>query len=209
MNNSESTDRLFDIPGSETISGGFWNHVKMLIPGILIMVAFYTIFASVFFFTYGAYIEKLVVKNNSKLLVDGLVDDISSFGKEYDKTYMESIKKSLQKIKMADMTQADEKVTKNNRKIMKKTALVIGIGSVVLSIFAIIFWKFISKRTWKDFNTHIIFKSLLLLLIVAIAETLYFTSISKNYRAVDPNVAKKALIDSISTEIKKKKDPTE
>ena len=205
MNNSKFIDgRLFDIPG-ETRSGGFWWHIKMLIPGILMMVALYTIFAAVFFFTYGAYIEKLVVKNNAQLLVDGLLDDISSFGKEYDKDSMTSIKKSLQKIKMADMSRADEKVTKNNKKIMKQTAMVIGIGAIILAVVAIIFWKFIVQRTWKDFNTHIIFKSLLLLLIVAIAEVFYFTSISKNYRAVDPNIAKKAIIDSINTEIKKHK----
>ena len=193
---------LLDLPG-EPLSGGFLDHVKILIPGILVMVALYTVFVSIFFFTYGAYVEKSVVQNNAKLLVEGLVGDISFFGKEIiPKNDMTALETLLKKIQLPDTTGMDTKVAQQNKEITKQTAIVVGVGAIIAIVIAIIFWWLIVKKTWKDFGINIIVKSLLLLFIVGCTEFFYFTVISKNYRSLDPNVAKKAIIQSIQDELK-------
>jgi hypothetical protein len=192
---------LLDLPG-EPLSGGFLDHVKILIPGILVMVALYTVFVSIFFFTYGAYVEKSVVQNNAKLLVEGLVGDISFFGKEISPSDMKTLEKLLQKIQLPDTTGMDTKVAQQNKEITKQTAIVVGVGAIIAIVIAIIFWWLIVKKTWKDFGINIMVKSLLLLFIVGCTEFFYFTFISKNYRSLDPNVAKKAIIQSIQDELK-------
>jgi hypothetical protein len=192
---------LLDLPG-ESFSGGFLDHVKILIPGILVMVALYTVFVSIFFFTYGAYVEKSVVQNNAKLLVEGLVDDISFFGKKIMPSDMAALEKLLKNLKLPDTTEMDNQVTQQNKEITKQTAMVVGVGAIIAIVIAIIFWWLIVKKTWKYFGINIMVKSLLLLFIVGCTEFFYFTVISKNYRSLDPNVAKKAIIQSIQDELK-------
>jgi hypothetical protein len=81
-------------------------------------------------------------------------------------------------------------------------------GAAIALVMAVLFWYFIVKQDWKVFGFNIITKSLLLLLVVAITEFAYFTLITKNYRSIDPNKAKKTIVDSMMAEIKKKAPPT-
>ena len=201
---------LLDMPGEPT-SGGFLVHLKMLVPSILVMVSLYTIFVAFFFFTYGASVEKDVVKNNAKLLVDALVDDIAFFGTHDAPGKMEKIKEALNKMKLPDTTKDDADVVKKDKQIIKQTFKVVGLGALGAMVIACLFWYFIimkmgkTEQTWGNFCFNILTKSTLLLIIVASVEFCYFTAISKNYRALDPNIAKKAIVDSMQKELNKKK----
>lgn len=191
------------IPG-EPVKGGFWEHTKMLIPSVLVMLAFYTTFVALFFFTYGKYVEKQVVQANVRLLVNDLVDNVAFFGSEVSPGHMAELHKALVHMQLPDTSASDKQVADDNKKLVKQTFKVILGGAAIALVMAVLFWYFIVKQDWKVFGFDIVTKSLLLLLVVAITELAYFTLITKNYRSIDPNKAKKAIVDSIIAEIKKR-----
>ena len=195
------------LPGS-TLAGGFWSHTKEFIPSVLVMMAFYTTFVTIFFFTYGKLVEKAVVEENARLLVDGLVRNISFFGSEISPDGMKKLQGALIDMKLPDTSSADRKVEKDNAKLVKSTFKVVLIGAAIALALAVLFWWLIVRRSWKSFGLNIVGKSVLLLLVVAITETAYFTLITKNYHSIDPSKAKKAMVDAMAAEIKKKVPPS-
>ena len=201
----------FSLPGGslgEPVEGGFWEHTKMLIPSVLVMLAFYTTFVAIFFFTYGKYVEKQVVQANARLLVSSLVDNVAFFGSEISPEHMEDLHKALSNMQLPDTSASDKQVADDNKKLVKQTFKVILGGAAIALVMAVLFWYFIVKQDWKVFGFNIVTKSLLLLLVVAITELAYFTLITKNYRSIDPNKAKKTIVDSMIAEIKKRVPPT-
>jgi hypothetical protein len=168
------------------------------------MLAFYTTFVALFFFTYGKYVEKQVVQANARLLVSGLVDNVAFFGSEVSPEHMAELHQALVHMQLPDTSASDKKVADDNKKLVKQTFKVILGGAAIALVMAVLFWYFIVKQDWKVFGFDIVTKSLLLLLVVAITELAYFTLITKNYRSIDPNKAKKTIVDSMIAEIKKR-----
>jgi len=81
---------------------------------ILINVLFISIFISLFFFTYGASIEKKVVENQMDFLCINLTDMIKLGGKEVNQQITDAVKN----ITIPDLSEEDQKSYYTNKNIM-------------------------------------------------------------------------------------------
>lgn len=169
----------------------------------LVMVALYTVFVTVLFFTFGKYIETSVAKNNADLLVDSLTDDIKFFGTNLAPKEFQEISKLLKQIKPPNMSKQDQDVNDQNMKLIKNTMFYVLIGALSGILVGLILWVALLRRPFKQYFTFIFPHSLILLGFVAMVEIIFFITISKNYRSLDPNIAKKAIVDTIIDKIKK------
>ena len=84
-----------------------------------------------------------------------------------------------------------------NMKLIKNTMFYLVIGALVAIVVGLIFWLTLLRRPIKQYFTFIFPHALILLGFVAMVEIIFFITISKNYRSLDPNVAKKAIMDTI------------
>ena len=182
-----------------------------LIPGVyfsnlvcetLVMVALYTVFVTVLFFTFGKYIETSVAKNNADLLVDSLTDDIKFFGTNLAPKEFQKISDLLKQLKSPNMDKEDQAVNDQNMKLIKNTMFYILIGALSAILVGLILWVILLRRPIKQYFTFIFPHALILLGFVALVGDYIFITISKNYRSLDPNVAKKAIMDTIIEKIR-------
>jgi hypothetical protein len=167
----------------------------------LVMVALYTVFVTVLFFTFGKYIETSVAKNNSDLLVDSLTDDINFFGTNLAPNEFQKISELLKNLKPPNMDKEDQDVNDQNMKLIKNTMFYVLIGALSAILVGLILWVVLLRRPIKQYFTFIFPHALILLGFVALVEIIFFITISKNYRSLDPNVAKKAIMDTIIDKI--------
>ena len=163
----------------------------------LVMVAVYTVFVTVLFFTFGKYIETSVAKNNADLLVDSLTDDIKFFGTNLAPKQFQEISDLLKRLKPPNMDKEDQNVNTQNMKLIKNTMFYVLIGALIAIVVGLIFWLTLLRRPIKQYFTFIFPHALIVLVFVAIVEIIFFITISKNYRSLDPNVVKKAIMDTI------------
>ena len=169
----------------------------------LVMVAVYTVFVTVLFFTFGKYIETSVAKNNADLLVDSLTDDIKFFGTNLAPKQFQEISDLLKRLKPPNMDKEDQNVNTQNMKLIKNTMFYVLIGALIAIVVGLIFWLTLLRRPFKQYFTFIFPHALIVLVFVAIVEIIFFITISKNYRSLDPNVVKKAIMDTIIEKTKK------
>lgn len=173
------------------------SYLVNLVCETFVIVGLYTIFVTVLFFTFGKYIETFVAKNNSDLLVDSLTDDIKFFGTNLAPKEFQKISGLLKKLKPPDMSKQDKDVNDQNMKLIKDTMFYVLIGASSAILLGLIFWLVLLRRPFKEYFTLIFPHAIILLCFVAIVEIVFFTTISKNYRSLDPNIAKKAIVDTI------------
>ena len=186
----------FDIPG---VLQNLKISTPRFITGIIFMVSVYTLFVTVFFFTYGSMVEKEVVQNNVDLLIGDLTEDIKDIVD--NSSYKDNISTIINDTNVPDLSTADEKITNNNKTIINKTIKTVGIG-VIMSLFvSMILWFIFVDRKLVGFYDEIVKKSFIILVVIAIIEFCYFTFISKNYRSIDPNNVKYSIINQFKTSL--------
>ncbi len=76
------------------------RHVKTFTTTTLLMLGVYAVFVGFFFFTYGAYTEKKVVKNEINILVNEFTEDFIFFGQQASPEKFETLKKYIDNIQM-------------------------------------------------------------------------------------------------------------
>ena len=101
------------------------------------------------------------------------------------------------------MSKQDQDVNDQNMKLIKNTMFYVLIGALSGILVGLILWVALLRRPFKQYFTFIFPHSLILLGFVAMVEIIFFITISKNYRSLDPNIAKKAIVDTIIDKIKK------
>ena len=175
------------------------HHVKNFTITTLMMLGVYAVFVGFFFFTYGAYTEKKVVRNEINILVDNFTEDFIFFGQQTLPDEFQNIKKYINDITAPDLSEADKKVEENNSKLVKTAIIALSITFVICIGLSIAVWYFgFSKKQratepYSEFMQRIV----LLIIIVAFVEFLFFTLVAGNYRPVDPNSIKKKLVESL------------
>lgn len=172
----------------------------------LVMIALYSIFVTVLFFTFGKYIETSVAKNNTDLLVDSLTDDIKFFGTNLAPKQFEELSKLLKQLTPPNMSKQDQDIKDQNMKLIKNTIFYVLIGALSAILVSLILWVALLRRSFKQYFAFIFPHALILLGFVAMAEIIFFITISKNYRSLDPNIAKKAIMNTIIDKIKSNGD---
>ena len=173
-------------------------YIYEFVAGTSLMVAMYSVFVGIFFFTYGAYVEHKSLEKQIDNIVDSLTRNIKPFippgltTKIIDEIPHASTIRST-------MQNADSKAADNNKKVKKNAVemlagiAIIGVG--VTGLLAAVFPKFINVKTLFK-------KNLTLLVFVAVVEFLFFTFITENYLSVDPNVVKGYIVKAVQNKKK-------
>jgi len=175
------------------------HHLKNFTITTLMMLGVYAVFVGFFFFTYGAYTEKKVVRNEISILVDNFTEDFIFFGQQTLPDEFQNIKQYINSITAPDLSEADKKVDENNSKLIKQAIITLSITFVVCIGLSVVVWYFgfTKKQRTTEPYTDFMQRIVLLIIIVAFVEFLFFTLVAGNYRPVDPNSIKKKLVESL------------
>lgn len=153
----------------------------------IFMLAIYSMFVPILFFTYGAYIEKQIVRKQVVRLVDNFTSYADNFN--YD----------IPDIEIPIDNSLDKSVEDNNRNLLKTAFLYLSVGFVGGIALTVALWYYSKKK----FNyAHMAYENLGLLLLVAITEIAFFGVVSRNYRTLDANKIKKFILTEIAKKLK-------
>ena len=160
---------------------------------IIIHVGIMALFLTVFFFTIAQYFEKKIIEDQIDFVIDDFVgNSLKPVPYETKKEIKREINAAFAK---QDLSKADEKVKKENKKISKKAWIFVGI---LLSIIFVIVVIFGFKFRWERYYLKFLFNSAFISLIfVAITETLFMFLIAQNYLSADPNQIKMKIIQTL------------
>jgi hypothetical protein len=165
---------------------------------ILLHVMLLSSFVAIFFFVYGAQIEKKIVKNQTNNIVDSFTGDVQNFiAPEVLRKIQPYVNQYLQ---VPDMTLEDQAAAAKNQALMKKTATILGIVSGICILFILIayFWAKKANQGVQAFSMITLLKdNFWSLFFVAITEFFFLTVIAQNYRSADPSVIKLQIIDTL------------
>ena len=152
------------------------------------MLAIYTMFVPILFFTYGAYIEKQIVRSQVERLIDNFTSDAKKLNYNIPQiTFPASSDASM-----------DAEVKKNNDRIIKDAFIYLTCAFVAGILLSIVFWKYATKK----FNLrHVAYENFTLLLLVAITEIAFFGIVSRNYRSLDSNEVKRFILTEIAKKL--------
>jgi hypothetical protein len=153
----------------------------------IFMLSIYTMFVPILFFTYGAYIEKQIVKDQVERLVDSFTSNVKVLGYTIPDVNI-PVDKSL-----------DDTVKKNNTDLLKRAFTVLTVGFAGGVALSVVLWRYAKERF--EFM-HMVYENLGLLLLVAITEVVFFGVISRNYRSLDSNAIKKYILEELAAKLK-------
>lgn len=152
---------------------------------IIINVVLMATFLGIFFFTYGAYIEKKVVKTQVEYAVNDLMKDIKYFGGN-------NVSKAFKMIPLPNMEEEDKKVLDSNKELLKRVIIILvlffGFGMLISYVLA------------KKYNINlvkILKQSAIILGAIAVTEYSFLTYIGSRYRSLDTNYVKKTIIQAL------------
>lgn len=146
-------------------------------------------FIGIFFFTYISKVEGEIIQKEIDDIVSDLSKDIKFLMTTSQKKDIGEILKSVTK---PDMSEVDNKVMENNKKLFKQAIYVFVIINIIGLIIVYLLWKkhkFSMKEVLK--NTFII------LSLVALTELFFVTYVTKNYILVDSNYIKYTILNSL------------
>lgn len=167
------------------------SHYDILTPNgicnILVALTIFSVFLSIFYFTYASNVENQILNIQIKNLTDNLTSNIKDFNIDTD-----SLLKIINDTKLPDLSKEDNDVMNINSQLIKKALLMFGIFS-----FITIFITIIICYIYKINIINIIKINIILLIFVALTEIFFLNIIAKSYRSLDPNVVKKNFINNL------------
>ena len=169
------------------------------VSNVIMHIILISVFIGIFFFTYGAYLEKEIIKTQVEYLIEDLLGSIKVFMPEMSDDVKQRIKDYDIKVNEED----DIKVRNKNKETLKKafmaiTALVV-VG--VILIFAVL--KIMKKQNmsntkfWKTLLKH----NAVVLIFIGITYFIFAAYFAKKYLSIDTNHIKKSAIDNIFKEL--------
>lgn len=155
---------------------------------ILIHVICISTFLNIFFFTYGSYIEKKVVKAQVKYIVDSLFYDI--------KKLIPLKKKYLPKFELPkNLKDADENAKNENNKLLS-IAIKYTILFVLICICIICCIVYLYNIN-SDTIIELVNENFIILGFFALTEFIFSTYFAQYYRSADPNFIKYTILSNI------------
>lgn len=167
------------------------------ITNILLHVIFISAFLVFFFFFYASKIENEVVKNQSKQIVDSIVDDVKILlPPEAITTINETV---LPNISAPDMKEEDEAVIKTNKELVNKVSVFMGVTILIGIIIVFLLSRFYGEKSDPKFSfSSIIIHNLIILVFVAATEFVFLQYFVKNYISIDSNYIKYSILKTLS-----------
>jgi hypothetical protein len=153
----------------------------------IFMLSIYSMFVPILFFTYGAYIEKQIVRSQVTRLIDNFTSDATKLGY--------TIPKVTFPVPDSEM---DQKVKKLNKEIMEEAFIYLSVGFIAGVALSVVLWKY--AKTKFNFK-HLAYENFALLLLVAITEIAFFGIVSRNYRTLDANEVKRFMLTEIAKKL--------
>ena len=165
------------------------------VSNIIMHIVLISIFIGIFFFTYGAYLEKEIIKTQVEYLIDDLTGSIKVFLPDISNDIKQKIKDFDIKVSEED----DIKVRNKNNETKKKAFMMIAVLAVVgvILIFAVL--KIMKKQNmsntkfWKTLLKH----NAVVLVFIALTYFTFATFFAKKYLSINTNQIKKSTIDNI------------
>lgn len=162
-----------------------------ILTSIIFQITILISFITVFFFVYGAYIEKQIVISQVNNITGDLSGDLSLILNPNEQMYMRNI---LQNISPPEnIGDQDAEVLKNNNVLIRQSSVIISclfFTGIVVTIYMI----FKLKLNW-----WYVFKNSIFGIIACIAtEFIFMTFFAANYKSLDPNKVKLTVIQCLS-----------
>jgi len=154
----------------------------------LFMLSIYAMFVPILFFTYGAYIEKDIVKKQVIRLIDNLTSEAKSLDAK------------IPHLTIPPNEDLDKTVKESNNKLIKKAFLYLSVGFIGGIALTIGLWLY-SKKNF-DYK-HMAYENFGLLFLVALTELAFFGVVSRNYRTLDSNRIKKFILTEVAAKLNK------
>ncbi len=169
---------------------------------IIMNIIVISLFLGVFFFTYGTYLEKEIMKNQVDYLVDDLISPIKVF---IPQDTMKRINLKLNTFNISIDKLGDEKVKKNNKEIIKKATIAIGVSIIAAIIIITIISKKFNKENMStgEFWGKLIKYNLVSILFIGITQFIFTTRFSKNFMTIDINLLKEFTLNNILNKLNK------
>jgi hypothetical protein len=168
---------------------------------LLLSVAFFATVVAIFFFTVGAYLEGVAVKQNTDRVVEEMMAPLAGVIPDEQKI---TINEALKGLQVPDMTSANEEVKKSNNKITTDALLVVGSVLVFGLIVVLSTWGGMRLANKRNPNNappfdlkHLFITNGILLGFVLLVEFLFLFTIGVNFRSVDVNDIKKTTAKSL------------
>ena len=172
------------------------DSVVLFCSGTSMMVALYSVFVGIFFFTYGAFIEHKVLENQIENIVDSLTRDVLPFVPD---DIQEGLSNQLDSQKQSitnNMANQDTSAEKNNQKV-KNTAFEMLAGIFIVGMGISVATASMYSGGSNKALVALLKKNALLLVFVIIVEFLFFTLVTKNYLSIDPNSVKQKIVQTL------------
>jgi hypothetical protein len=160
------------------------------------MVGMYSAFVGLFFFTYGAHVEKKALENQIENIVNSLTRDITPLLGEASNVLAENVPDAS--VIRENMKSADKAVEDSNKKVKRDgIVFLVAVCAVGIGISGL----FAACQPVPEYTlSELVWKNCKLLLVVAVVEFLFFTLVPQNVLSVDPNSVKRKIL----IELKKK-----
>jgi len=165
------------------------------IANIVLHVILISAFLGTYFFTFGAYLEKKILKNQ----IDYLMDDLLGSVKLFMPQLSAEVKNEIQNYQPKIDKSSDDDVEKKNKDTLMKAVKVILTGFVIgiVIIFAISKKFDTEGLSTKDFFIKLFKHNMVTLLFVALTELVFALGFAQDFMSLDMNKLKKTMIDTL------------
>lgn len=166
------------------------NKSKLFIT-VITNVLFISLFISLFFFTYTAYIEQEIVQKQMGFLSETITGNIKLLGPDIKKEFKEFINK-LPEIQLVE---EDNKVKKMNAETMYNAIVINIIFAIVLCILVLYVWS-IGYIDWNKVE-EILITNVIIVAFIALTEFGFLTYFGANFVSLNPNTIVYNIINNI------------
>jgi hypothetical protein len=164
------------------------------VSNIILHIVLISVFIGIFFFTYGAYLEKEIIKIQIEYLINDLIGSVKVFLPKSEK-----INKHIRDFDIKIDESQDQKVRKSNNSIKIKAFIAI----FILVIFGLLIILAISKvmnrqnMTQKQFWLKLFKYNIVAIIFIGLTEFIFASFFVKKYMAINTNKLKKSVIDNV------------
>ncbi len=165
------------------------------VSNIIMHIILISIFIGIFFFTYGATVERDVIKSQ----VDYFVDDLLGVFKPFTSKLPDNVKEQIKSFNPTLDNSEDIKAAKQNDETKKKAAM----GIIALLVVGLLIITIVMKRLDRQgmskgkIWSKLLKQNLVIIIFVALTEFICINMFGRKYMSVDTNRIKKEVIDHL------------
>ena len=159
------------------------------IANIILNITFAATFIGVFFFTYGSYIERQIIRDQMDYIVNSVYKDINTY---VPNKYVNMFLPMANNIPIPDLLNADNIVADKNRQLIKTA------GIVLLTLFTLgLSAAYVLSKKYGFNLRELIIDNIVVLIFIALTEFVFLTFIGRYYRSGDPNYIKLGIVQAL------------